>query len=76
MGVTTKLYLDSSVIVKRYVAEEGSEAAARIYEASDAKEMDICFSLWNVGELGIAEQEGLHLTDIEDPKETSGWGTK
>lgn len=51
-----KLYLDSSVVVKRYVAEKGSESTARIYERSDTKEIDICFSMWNIGEtIGVID---------------------
>jgi uncharacterized protein len=53
----TKLYLDSSVIVKRYIAEKGSESAARVYERSDSKEISVCFSIWNIGEaIGVMDQ--------------------
>jgi predicted nucleic acid-binding protein len=53
----TKLCLDSSVIVKRYIAEKGSESVARVYERSDSKEISICFSIWNIGEaIGAMDQ--------------------
>ena len=52
-----KLYLDSNVIVKRYIAEKGSESAAEIYQKSDTKEIGICFSIWNIGEtIGVIDQ--------------------
>jgi uncharacterized protein len=52
-----RLYLDSSAIVKRYIAEKGSESVAEIYQKSDAKEIGICFSMWNIGEtVGVIDQ--------------------
>ncbi len=52
-----KLYLDSSAIVKRYIAEKGSESVAEIYQKSDTKEISICFSMWNIGEaIGVIDQ--------------------
>jgi uncharacterized protein len=52
-----KLYLDSSVIVKRYIAEKGSQSVAEIYQKSDTKEIGICFSMWNIGEtIGVIDQ--------------------
>ena len=51
-----KLYLDSSTGVKRYVVEDGSESVAQIYEEADAKEITICFPIWNIGEaIGIID---------------------
>lgn len=51
-----RLYLDSSTIVKRYVAERGSDSTARIYEKSEMKEITICFSIWNIGEtIGVID---------------------
>jgi len=47
----TKLYLDSSTIVKRYVQEKGSDSASVVYTKSDAQELVICFSIWNIGEV-------------------------
>lgn len=71
----TKLYLDSSVIVKRYVAERGSESAAKIYEESDAREIGICFSVWNIGEtVGAIDQYQKRgwITDAQFNKALSG----
>ncbi len=43
--------------MKRYVSEKGSEAAAKIYQMSDAKELDLSFSLWSFGEaIGAIDQ--------------------
>lgn len=51
-----RLYLDSSTIVKRYVAERGSDSTTRIYEKSEMKEITICFSIWNIGEtIGVID---------------------
>ena len=46
-----KIYLDTSVIIKRYVAEQGSEAVDAIYEKAEVGQLAIAFSLWNIGEL-------------------------
>lgn len=55
--VPTRIYLDSSVIVKRYLQEKGTEAANLIYERCDSKEASIFFSFWNIGEaLGAFDQ--------------------
>lgn len=52
-----KLYLDSSALVKRYVAEGGSDDVARIYAKTNAIEAVICFSVWNIGEaVGVIDQ--------------------
>ncbi len=45
------MYLDSSAITRRCVAEEGSEAIDAPYARSEARGRDLCFSLWNVGEV-------------------------
>lgn len=51
-----RLYLDSSAIVRRYVAERGSDSTARIYEKSEMKEITICFSIWNIDEtIGVID---------------------
>ncbi len=47
----TKLYLDSSAIVKRYVQEKGTDSANLVYSKCDAKEHSAVFSMWNVGEV-------------------------
>lgn len=52
-----KLYLDTSVVVKRYITEKGSDLAKEIYQRSDMRELDISFSMWNVGEtIGVIDQ--------------------
>ena len=52
-----KLYLDSSALVKRYIQEKGTDSANLIYSKSDAKELSISFSFWNIGEaLGVMDQ--------------------
>ena len=52
-----KIYLDSSVIVKRYVQEKGSDSANLVYAKCDSKELSMYFSFWNIGEaLGAIDQ--------------------
>jgi predicted nucleic acid-binding protein len=73
MGDKT-VYLDSSAIAKRYVEEEGSEAIDALYARSEVREMDLCFSLWNVGEVlgAIAKARRLRwLTPAG--AETAAW---
>lgn len=51
-----KLYLDTSAVVKRYIAEDGSELASEIYRRSDTKELGIALSMWNIGEaIGVID---------------------
>jgi predicted nucleic acid-binding protein len=53
-----KLYLDSSVLLKRYLSENGTETADLIYEKAEAGELSIAFSLWNIGEvLGVLDEK-------------------
>ena len=47
------VYLDTSAIVKRYVAEEGSEQVDGIYDGAYAGRARIGFSVWNVGEVAV-----------------------
>lgn len=55
--MAAKLYLDSSAIVKRYVQEKGTDSLNLIYSKSDAKELSVSFSFWNIGEtLGVMDQ--------------------
>lgn len=52
-----KLYLDTSTIVKRYVAETGTQTVDTIFDKAEAGELVIAFSLWNIGEaLGVLDE--------------------
>jgi len=52
-----KFYLDTSAIVKRYVAEIGSETVDAIYGKAEVGQLTIAFSLWNIGELlGVLDE--------------------
>ncbi|MDG7012313.1 MAG: type II toxin-antitoxin system VapC family toxin [Nitrososphaerota archaeon] len=44
-------YLDSSAIVKRYVAEEGSDQAKEEFRRAYAGEHVLAYSVWNIGEV-------------------------
>ena len=45
------VYLDSSAIVKRYVAEKGSKVIDKIYDKAENSQLKIVFSIWNIGEV-------------------------
>ena len=46
-----KVYLDSSSIVKRYVWERGTGAVRCVYELAYSGDVNVVFSLWNIGEV-------------------------
>ena len=53
-----KLYLDTSVILKRYVNEPGTETTDLIFDKAETGEITITFSLWNIGEaLGVLDEK-------------------
>ena len=53
-----KLYLDSSVILKRYLSEPGTETTDTIFDKAEAGELTVTFSLWNIGEaLGVLDEK-------------------
>ena len=52
-----KLYLDTSVILKRYVTEPGTETTDIIFDKAETGELTISISLWNIGEaLGVLDE--------------------
>ena len=53
-----KLYLDTSVIIKRYIDEPGTETTDIIFDKAEAGEIKITISLWNIGEaLGVLDEK-------------------
>lgn len=53
-----KPYLDSSVIVKRYVSEPGSSSADLVFDKGEAGEIGLATSIWNFGEvLGVFDEK-------------------
>lgn len=51
------IYLDSSVIVKRYIKEPGSEEVKKIYLKAYSGENIIAYNVWNIGEvLGVFDR--------------------
>jgi len=51
------VYLDASVIVKRYVDEPGSDVVRSLYKRCYFGELRISFSIWNIGEvLGVVDR--------------------
>jgi predicted nucleic acid-binding protein len=52
-----KFYLDTCTIVKRYVAEPGTETVDIIFDKAETGELIIACSLWNIGEaLGVLDE--------------------
>ena len=52
-----KLYLDTSVMLKRYVTEPGTETTDIIFDKAETGELTISISLWNIGEaLGVLDE--------------------
>ncbi len=58
-----KLYLDSSTILKRYLAEPGTETADVIFDKAEIGELTLTVSLWNIGE----------VLGVLDAKHRQGW---
>ena len=55
--VVRRVYMDSSVITKRYVKEEGTETAQEIYSMAETGSLMLIHSIWNIGEvLGVLDQ--------------------
>lgn len=53
-----KPYLDSSVIVKRYVSEPGSSSVDLVFDKGEAGEICLATSIWNFGEvLGVLDEK-------------------
>lgn len=53
-----KLYLDSSVMLKRYLSEQGTETTDIIFDKAETGELTITFSLWNIGEaIGVLDEK-------------------
>lgn len=51
------VYLDSSGMVKRYIAERGSEVLDLAFEEAEAMNIGLAFSVWNIGEvLGVFDR--------------------
>ena len=70
----TTVYLDSSALVKRYIAEEGSDGVDGLYRRAEGLDVQLAFSLWNIGEVlrAIARARSTgQLTQRE--AEESGW---
>ncbi|MCW4018921.1 MAG: type II toxin-antitoxin system VapC family toxin [Candidatus Bathyarchaeota archaeon] len=58
-----KLYLDTSVVLKRYLAESGTEIADLLFDEAEAGELTITISMWNIGE----------VLGVFDTKHRQGW---
>src|SRR4030067_938853 len=52
-----RLLLDANPVLKRYVAEPGSDVVETIYRAADAGRVQLVCSLWTLGEcLGVLDR--------------------
>jgi len=45
----TKLYLDTSALVKRYIREPGTDVMDEVFRAAWRGRVELVFSLWNIG---------------------------
>ena len=68
------VYLDSSALAKRYLAENGTEAVDSLYRRAEAGELQLAFSTWNTGEVFGAIARALRLEWIsEDDARRASW---
>jgi predicted nucleic acid-binding protein len=52
-----RVLLDANAVLKRYVAEPGSDAVEAVYRAADAGTAQLVYSLWTLGEcLGVLDR--------------------
>ena len=52
-----RLLLDANAILKRYVAEPGSDIVEAVYRSADAGAVQLVYSLWSFGEcLGVLDR--------------------
>lgn len=53
-----KLYLDTNVLLKRYITEPGTETIDEIFDKAETCELTITISLWNIGEaIGVLDEK-------------------
>lgn len=62
------IYLDSSVVLKRYVEEPGGNYVRQVYKQVYNGLVKIVFSVWNIGEvLGVLDRSRVReLITAED----------
>jgi len=52
-----RLLLDANAVLKRYIAEPGSDAVESVYRTADAGRVQLVYSLWTLGEcLGVLDR--------------------
>lgn len=63
--------MDSSALVKRYLAEEGSDSIDQLYRRAEGLDLQLAFSLWNIGEVlrAIARARALGLLTQREAEE-------
>jgi len=60
------VYLDTSAIVKRYIAEPGSDIIRDLYLRAYSGDVLISFSLWNIGEFLGAIDRAKRLNRLKE----------
>jgi len=60
------VYLDSSVIVKRYVEEPGSNIVRELYLKAYSGEVILSYSMWNIGEVLGAFDRARSIGRVDD----------
>lgn len=61
-----RVYLDSSVLLKRYVREKGTEEAEKIFRDAYSKKVVLITSIWNLGEAIEVLDRKRRLGEIEN----------
>jgi predicted nucleic acid-binding protein len=69
----TIVYLDSSALAKRYLAEEGTETIDTLYRRAESGDLDLAFSVWNVGEVmsAVAKAQRLGYLSQDEAREVA-----
>ena len=60
------VYLDSTAIVKRYIKEPGSETVRMLFLKAYSGDLNLSFSIWNIGEVLRALDRARRIGRIDE----------
>lgn len=60
------VYLDSTAIVKRYIKEPGSETVRMLFLKAYSGDLNLSFSIWNIGEVLGALDRARRIGRIDE----------
>ena len=60
------IYLDSSVIIKRYIKEPNSDFVRGLYMKSYSGEVKLSYNIWNIGEVLVAFDKARNTGRIDN----------